>query len=234
MKHLFVTEEKCKACEQSNCFFRKKLSGEKQDELMAHKREIVYQKGETLIKYGSFDSNVYYVRQGLVKILVEGVNNRQAIFKLVPSGDVLDFSSLISNVDYYPYTAIAMKETRVCAVRKDFIEHALLQNPDFAYQSLLNAGGEFNLFYHRMASFSTSQTPGRLAQTLLYLNEPYFQTEQVYEYLTRREIAELAGMSLDSALKLLNDLKQDKIIRTEGKQIIVNDWELLKRLARIG
>jgi hypothetical protein len=40
-------------------------------------------------------------------------------------------------------------------------------------------------------------------------------------------------MLLDSTLQLLSDLKQDKIIRTEGKRIIVIDWELLKRLARI-
>ncbi|MGM0550977.1 MAG: Crp/Fnr family transcriptional regulator [Bacteroidota bacterium] len=234
MKHLFVQEVNCEHCENRTCFFRKHLSVEHQAELTRHKRQVIYQKGETIVKYGSFDSNVYYINSGLIKILVEGVNTRQSIYKMITSGDVLNFAPLLANTDYYPFTAIAMKPTEVCVVRKDYIEYALLHNSEFAYQSLLRSGEEFNLFYHRMASFSTSQTPGRLAQTLLYLHEPSLQAEDIYTYITRREIAELGGMSLDSALKLLNELKQDKIITTDGKRVVINDWDMLKRLARIG
>jgi len=234
MKHLFVQEVDCVHCQTLPCFFRKHLSADQHVDLSRHKRHVIYQKGETLVKYGNFDSNVYHINSGLIKIMVEGVNNRQSIYKLITSSDVINFAALLANTDYYPFTAIAMKPTEVCVVRKDFIEHALLNNSEFAYQSLLRAGKEFNLFYHRMASFSTSQTPGRLAQTLLYLHDPSFQAEDIYNYITRREIAELGGMSLDSTLKLLNELKQDKIITTNGKRVVINDWAMLKRLARIG
>ena len=76
--------------------------------------------------------------------------------------------------------------------------------------------------------------PGRLASSLLYLNSPIFQEEDIYKYITRRDIAELSGMSIESMLKLLQELKADKIIQVKGKQITINDIAMLRRLSKIG
>jgi len=234
MKNIFIAEPACKKCQDENCLFRHYFSQDAQIEMLEHKRQINYRKGESIIKYGSFANNIFYVKKGLVKILVDGVNDKQAIFRLAATGELLEFSSLLTNEDYYPFSAVAMKDTQICVMQKEYVELLVLRNPQFAHQLLSQNGENFNLFYHRIASFSTSQTPGRLAQTLLYLNEPQFVQENVFEYITRREIAELGGMSLDSALKLLNELKNDKLIQIEGKHITIADWDMIRRLARIG
>jgi CRP/FNR family transcriptional regulator len=52
--------------------------------------------------------------------------------------------------------------------------------------------------------------------------------------ITRKEIGELAGISTESAIRLLSELNHDGIIKLEGKVIIILKENLLEKLSQIG
>ena len=76
----------------------------------------------------------------------------------------------------------------------------------------------------RMSSIANKQALGRLAETLIYLADDIFNGKIITTNVSRKDIAELAAMSTESAVRFLSDLKKDLII-----DIGSNHIELLKR-----
>jgi CRP/FNR family transcriptional regulator len=75
-----------------------------------------------------------------------------------------------------------------------------------------------------MSSIANKQALGRLAETLIYLSDDIFNGKIITTNVSRKDIAELAAMSTESAVRFLSDLKKDKIIDIASSHI-----ELLKK-----
>jgi CRP/FNR family transcriptional regulator len=56
----------------------------------------------------------------------------------------------------------------------------------------------------------------------------------LFSYLNRKDIAEFAGLSTESTVRLLTELKNENIIDITGKEISILNMELLKNISRRG
>ena len=74
------------------------------------------------------------------------------------------------------------------------------------------------------------QLNGKLANTLLYLNREEFKSIDIFSYISRKDLAELCGMSMESVVRILAEFKNEKIIDMKGKKIEILN---LKRLTEI-
>ena len=75
---------------------------------------------------------------------------------------------------------------------------------------------------------------GRLADTLIYLNKEDFRVTNVFQYLTRKDLAELSAMSTEGAVRILSEFDKDSIIELKGKDIIILDMEKLTKISKSG
>ncbi len=71
------------------------------------------------------------------------------------------------------------------------------------------------------------QLNGKLASTLLYLSRDEFKNEDVFSYISRKDLAELSGMSLESVVRILSEFSDAKIIELKGKRIEITDMNKL-------
>jgi CRP/FNR family transcriptional regulator len=55
--------------------------------------------------------------------------------------------------------------------------------------------------------------------------------QQVSIPYTRREIAEMIGVSTETAIRLISSLKDKRIIEASGRRIVITDPESLSRIA---
>jgi CRP/FNR family transcriptional regulator len=78
------------------------------------------------------------------------------------------------------------------------------------------------------------QMNGHLADTLLYLSSGRFEGEDVISLLSRKEIAEFAGISTESAVKLLKTFEKEGIIRLEEKKVSILNRDLLREISKRG
>jgi CRP/FNR family transcriptional regulator len=86
--------------------------------------------------------------------------------------------------------------------------------------------------YNVIAHLGTKQMHGRLAATLIKLASSSFQEEQVYNFITRKDLAILSGMSVERMNNILNELKNDLIIIPKGKGFDIRDMDMMRRLDR--
>jgi CRP/FNR family transcriptional regulator len=222
----------CTKC-QNNClthFFQKEEIVEFNN---GGTKRIRFKRGETIVKQGSFASHIIYLINGLVKLVLESSNNKENIIQLNASDSFICLSTLYVD-DYFPYTVVALKDCDVCIIKKEIFKHQLTRNlkaTEFVFKWYNH---ENQYLFNRLSVLSTRNNHGKLAETLLYLNKTKFKKEDVTKHLARNDIAELASISLESTNKILNELKNDLIIKIKDDMLEINNKELLERLSRIG
>ena len=197
------------------------------------RRSIVYKKAETIFKQSTFVSHIAFVRSGLVKIFTEGFGNKNIILRFVNRNQYIGLP-FVFNDNYSYYTATALKQTELCLIEKSVFEKLVLSNDKLKKLVLNLISNDIRVLYEKISSLGTKQLHGRLASAILSISKGDLRDEHVFQYLTKRELAEYAGMSLESLMRLLSELKSDKIIIQQGKDIIINDYDLLVKLSHVG
>ncbi len=223
---------KCETCD-FDCSNHMNLNDSEIDILAGARRDISYKKGETIFKQSTYISHIVYVRFGLVKVFTEGYNDKNIILRFVKKGEYIGLPFLFNN-NYSYYTATAINNVEVCLIEKNIFAKLVLNNQDLKKQIINTISEDTGILYQKVTSLGTKQLHGRLASTILELSKKEFEDEDVFNHLTKRELAEFSGMSIESLMRLLNELKSDRIIIQEGKNIIVNDKDILMKLSQVG
>jgi len=211
------------------CQHKIKLTDEEFDLLNKNRVEVQFEKGETIIKQGTFADHIVILQEGLLKKVIQSNNQRNIIIKINVPGDYIGLQTLGTNTPY-PFSTIAIKKSKVCIVRQEIIKEVFDRNKDFQNYLLSYFSDDYLFTYNMLLLIGTKQMHGRLAETLIYLSDKVFQDEHIYHHLTRKEIAELAGMSVESMTKVFNEFKNDLLIDVKGKDIMLGDLKLLGKL----
>ena len=78
------------------------------------------------------------------------------------------------------------------------------------------------------------QSYGRLADLLLCLSGNIFKSKIFLLDLTRKELAELAGMSTENVIRILKQFQKDELISLDGKTFEIINSEALRKICSIG
>lgn len=198
-----------------------------------HKTQITYLKGENIFKQGAFAPYVIYVVKGLVKVYLQTGYDKQINISLAKTGDFLAFSSLFGE-NIHTYSTQAIKDSVICMIEKESLKQSLIDNPEFALQiTSKNYKNEGHLF-EIIKNISYKQMRGKLASGLLYLSQDDFLKEDIFNFLTRQDIADFSSISTESAIKFLKELEKEKVIKLKGKNIKILDPKKLETISRNG
>ena len=201
------------------------------EELTKSKTQITYLRGETIFKQGAFAPYILYVVRGLIKVYLQTGFEKQINLSLAKTGDFLAFSSIFGE-NIHTYSAQALKDSVICMIEKESLKTILLQNPEFALEvTSKNYRNERHLL-EIIKNISYKQMRGKLASGLLYLSHEEFLKEDVFQYLTRQEIADFASISTESAIKFLKEFEKEKMIILKGRGIEITDRKKLETVSK--
>lgn len=227
----YLHKTNCNDCyAKAHCFIQRVQNAEEFLELK--KNHITYNKRETIIKEGTGVSNIMYVIDGLVKIYVEGPD-KNIIVRILKSDNFIGLTSLFGDDTYY-FSVAALKETRVCVIDREHFKALITNCCDFSGELSEWYCKTYNLMLSKCLNLGLRQLNGKLANTLLYLNSNEFEGIDVYSHISRKDLAELSGMSMESVVRLLSEFNNEKIISIKGKKIEITNLERLKELNRKG
>ena len=228
----FSESVNCLDCLKSSKCFRKLIPSELEF-INQNKTQILYHKGENICKQGAFASYVLYISDGLVKLYLESPNNKNINIKILKTSEFIGLSSIYGD-NIYNYSSVALKDSHICLIEKDSIKKLIIDNGNFASGLIQGYCKNERQLFDKIRSLGNKQMHGRLADTLLYLHNDDFKEYDIFPLLSRGDIAELAGISRESTVRLLTELKNDKIIDINGKQIKILNIEKLKEISRRG
>lgn len=197
------------------------------------KTRLTYLQGETLFKQGAFAPYVLYIVDGLVKVYLQTGHEKQVNLRLAKSDDFLAFSSVFHE-NVYAYSAVALRDTEICMIDKSALKQLLLKNPDFAMQITSRNFGYENHLLEIIKNISYKQMRGKLASSLVYLSSDIFHHENVFQYLSRQDIADFSSITTESAIKFLKEFEKEDLIKVNGRNITILNTKGLHEISQRG
>lgn len=213
------------------CF--QSLSPGEMEIIQESKTQVQFRKGENLTKQGAFASYVLFIIDGIVKQYVEGGANRNLNLSLLQSGDLAGLS-VVFDQQVFNYSTQALKDTQVYLINKPALDKIVKSNGMFAHGIIKRYCDQNNLLLNILRSNTYKQMNGRLADTLLYLSGSKFSREDVFSLLSRKDIADFSGISVESTVKLLKTYEKDGLLQLEDKNIRILNHQALQEISRRG
>jgi len=168
-----------------------------------------------------------------VKLYLESPNNRDINLKILKTSQFIGLSSIYGD-NIYHYSAQALVDSTICLINKDSFRKILIDNGQFASGIIEWYCKKETQLFHRIKSLGHKQMHGRLADILLYLNDASNEKYDLFNYLSRKDIADFACISTESTVRILTEFKNDHIIDTDGKNIHILDKKRLLEISKNG
>jgi CRP/FNR family transcriptional regulator, polysaccharide utilization system transcription regulator len=228
----YQTKKNCVECDYKSACFTK-LPEKELEFVNKNKIQIQFYPSENLCKQGAFVANVMFVTEGFVSLYIEGAGQKRQIVRFLTKGDYIGLSSLWGSKLYH-YSAQALADTHICMIERDSLRGLIQRNLDFSNAILEMVSKEEFVLFAQIRNATLRQANGKLASSLLYLNQDKFKELNPFQYLTRKDIADFTGISLEGCIKILKDFEQEKIISIHKRDIQIIDAERLTQIERYG
>jgi len=194
---------------------------------------IKYKKKEVICKQGSYVSNVMYLESGLAKVFLDDGANI-LVLKIIPIGSLIGLASVSEETNTYHYSAMAYIDSEVRHVDVNIFRQLLQQNSSFAKEVIDILSSNSVQIYGRFFCLTHKQAYGRLADILICLADRIFNKSEFELPLSRKDLAELSGMSSETVIRMLKKFHEDGLIFMEGKNFKMLDYNRLKRISETG
>lgn len=195
--------------------------------------KINFRKGETMCKQGMLTSFVMLLAEGYSKNYLEGYQGHGYNFSIVKPFDFIGLSSLFGS-SLYNFSGAAITPCTVYIIENELFKAVAAANPRFTGHLLRWYCSTTERHLKRLSCIANKQAMGRIADILLYLKNDIFGGHTIRNIISRKDIAELAAMSTESAVRILSDMRKDKIISTSERGIDVLDEKVLHTLSYSG
>ncbi len=222
----------CKNCAvKSSTIFN--LNDEELELLCSTSTEVVFQKGERIIKQGLFTQNIIFIKSGLIKLHIKGPLGKDEILKIDKGPIFVGIPDVFANKTH-SYSVTALSETSSCFIEFSGYQELVRENGDFAIELIKTLSGGIVNYYQKCVNKMQKQSHAKFADGLLYFSEHIFNTEEFEFPLTRTEYGEYIGSTRETVTKLFHEFADDKLIEVNGKKIKILNTDLIKRISNAG
>jgi CRP-like cAMP-binding protein len=193
-------------------------------------------KGQSIFIEGAYPAGVFYLKKGRVKKYKADKDGREQIIYVCNSGELFGYPALLS-AETYSDSAASMEDSVVGFIGKDVFLKLVEQSPAFSAGLLKNLSHEFGVLENTIASFAHKSVRERLALSLLILKEKFrvkgTDGDRVEITMSREDLSNIVGTAVETLVRLLHDFKEEGLIETQGRKIIVINAKVLVKIANL-
>ncbi len=202
------------------------LNDEELGELADLSIEYSFMPNEFVFWDGDAPEWFYMVAEGKVKALKHSSLGKEFIIAFFGPGEMFGEVAVFENKPY-PASAQAVAETKVLGIRrKDFLSF-LSSRPEVVLKIVSVLGGRLRDAQGRLRDLAGERVEQRLARILFMLSAKLGTTLP----FTRQEIADMAGTTTETAIRVMSHLKDRGIIRSVRGEVVVLNEEKLRLLS---
>ncbi len=198
------------------------LSQAELDELAGLTIERSFSPGNFIFWEGDDPQWFYLVSEGRVRILKQSPSGKEFTVAFFGPGEMFGEVAVFAGQPY-PASARVMTKTRVLGIkRQDFVSF-LANRPAVALKIINVLGGRLKEAHERLRDLAAERAEQRLAKIMLMLASKIGATLP----FTRQEIADMAGTTTETTIRVMGRLRNGGVIRSgRGKIVIVDETKL--------
>ncbi|MEI6059675.1 MAG: Crp/Fnr family transcriptional regulator [Bacteroidota bacterium] len=203
------------------------------DQIDAKRIEVYFKAGELIFKQGTPNLHFLCLTKGKVKLYIEGYNEKNLIIGIVkPIEYIFGPGIYVDNIHHY--SAMAIEDSQACLVDIDLFKKLMRENSDFMEEFIRKVSLLSIINFEQFISLTQKQMPGRIADVLLYLRDKVYEANPFRTTLSRQDLADMSGMSKESAIRILREFKDEGIIQVNGNEFEILNSEHLSKISQTG
>jgi CRP/FNR family cyclic AMP-dependent transcriptional regulator len=204
--------------------------------MLAMGRPVRFADGELLLREGDSGSHLYLLLLGYFKIVTCTAEGNETLIAIRTGGDLVGELAIF---DGGPRIATVRAAGRGVAQRIEKAEFMrFLAGHDDALQAVMRTmAGKLRSATRRRSEFASCPVAVRVARVLTEMMRAHGRTGELGVTIgvsfTQPDLATLVGASVPTVQRVLRDLREDGIIETRYRQILVRDAARLFDRARL-
>ncbi len=211
----------------ANIFCPHKMGNEKQ---YGHVHKD-FKKGEYIYMQDDHADRLYLIVQGRVKIGSFGEGNKEITKAILTSGEVFGELSIIGN-DKRRDFAYVMDDTNVCILPVSVMKDMMKDHSSLSLFFMNMMGSRVLAMEKRLESLVFKDSRTRIVEHLLNMVEKNGQRVGyewlVRNFITHQEIANITATSRQTVTTVLNELRNNEILKFNRKRLLIRDLDKLK------
>ncbi|MCO6498833.1 MAG: Crp/Fnr family transcriptional regulator [Vicingus serpentipes] len=205
------------------------------NEVSDSKRNMLFKKGQTIFNEGNHPHGIYCIHKGKVKIHKLGEEGKDQIVRLAKDNNFIGYRAILGG-DTYMASATAIEDTQVCFIPKEAITNLIKSNSSFSFSLLGLLSDDLKRAENKITNMAQKHVRERIAEAILLLKEAYGFKEDgvsIDSSLTRKELANIAGTTTETSIRILSEFQKDKMVELDGKNIKITNLNSLIKTANI-
>ena len=191
-----------------------------------------YAKGDTLFEEGQPALFIHFLFAGRVKI-VKAAPDRDLILEILGPGEPIGAVAVFEQRPF-PASAIALEPSGSVSIPEREFFQLVERRPEITRRLLAGLTLRLMALNRRLADM-TGSVEYRAARLFVTLNERLGQERPDGAFvplrLSRQEIADLVGTTIESAIRVMSRWQKDGLVETERDGFLIRRLEALRGLA---
>ncbi|MDE2489239.1 MAG: Crp/Fnr family transcriptional regulator [Elusimicrobia bacterium] len=215
---------------KKNCFYELLETKETKKAWREMRLANAFKRGEVVFHEGAMPQGVYVVCTGKVKIYKSSRTGQQLTTRVESPGDLVGHVTLLADEGGYTATAEALEPSVVSMVDTKSFKDFLGRFPHAGLALMRELARDVRRGENKARDIAFKPARGRLADTLLRMmqaRKPY----PVVAGIKRRDLAEMAGLTIETTVRLLKDFEKREVLRKKDKDLLIVGLERLRALS---
>jgi CRP-like cAMP-binding protein len=193
-----------------------------------------YDKGAVLFSEGDPSEQLYTVIDGRVKVFKTTPRGTDVILEIFGPGDPVGAVAVYES-RAYPATAAALEPTKCLLIPRQVFFALLEAHPTMVRGLLVGLTHRLVELTNRLAELSGGRVEARLARFFLKLASDMGQEQPEGVFvplaLSRQEIADMIGTTIETAIRIMSRWGKDDLVRTTKDGFVVVDRRALEEIS---
>nr|CAA6814881.1 MAG: transcriptional regulator, Crp/Fnr family [uncultured Thiotrichaceae bacterium] len=226
MPHI-VGQGQCATCQIRHLSIFAELADVLNEDIRAFKPSVmVFDANEEVYPQQITANNAFTLRKGFVKLSKMLPNGRSQIVRLLRKGDLFGFDGFAGET--YNHTAIALTDIEVCRLPLNELMALKKKNPEIEQAMMLRWIQHLREAEDMMLELGAKKAGERLASFLLRWCGENGSSQELP--LSRLEIGELLGLTIETVSRFLSDWRRKGLIRESRGMMQITDVQALREL----
>lgn len=200
------------------------------------KRSLQYDPHQTVFYEGHACLGLYLLCTGKVKLTRSSARGQRQIVRILDGGDLIEKHAFRKGA-IHEVTCETLEPSQICLIEKEPYLALVQRRPELALKLIQLLSTELGMQMDQLDQFTFKAARERLAELLLQLGDRFGKGPdghiQVGIQLKREEVAEMAGITVETAIRLLSAFRREGLISIDGRAVTLTNPDRLARIARL-
>lgn len=200
------------------------------------KRSLHYEPHQVVFYEGHACLGLYLLCAGKVKLTRSSVRGQRQIVRILDAGEVIEKHAFRERA-IHEATCETLEPSQICLVEREPYLALIRRNPDLALKVIQLLSSEVGMHMDQLDEFTFKTARERLAGVLVELGRRFGKKAdggvQVGVALKREEVAEMAGVTVETVIRLLGMFREEGLVKIDGRAITLRNPDRLSRVAHL-